>query len=160
DKNVENFASALVLASEETDQETIGRLGFIGQKIKIEKPEIPRSAPSEYIKETSGAGKLSLDFHFRAGSAQLDDKALGDLDCLVELLANPAYQRRPLLIFGFSDSGGDTSGDLALSKYRAKAVAEQLQMRGITPVLVNGYGKELPVASNANDDGREKNRRV
>jgi glucose/mannose transport system substrate-binding protein len=160
DKNVENFANMLVQASEKTGQETIGRLDFIGQKIKMEKPEIPSSAPSQFVKEVRGAGKLSLYFHFRPGGILLDDKALGDLDSLVELLANPTYQQRRLLVFGFSDGAGDVGRNLALSKNRAKAVAEQLQMRGITPSLVNGYGKALPIATNSNQDGREKNRRV
>jgi glucose/mannose transport system substrate-binding protein len=160
DKNVENFANALVQASEKTGQETIGRLDFIGQKIKIEKPEIPSSAPSQFVKEVTGAGKLSLYFHFRPGGVQLDDKALGDLDSLVELLANPTYQQRRILVFGFSDNAGKAGRNLALSKDRAKAVAEQLQMRGITPSLVNGYGKDLPVARNDSQDGREQNRRV
>ncbi|HZC35400.1 MAG TPA: OmpA family protein, partial [Chthoniobacterales bacterium] len=153
-------ANALVQASEKTGQETIGRLDFIGQKIRIEKPEIPTGAPPEFVKEVSGAGKLSLDFHFRPGNAQLDSKSLADLDGLVELLANPTYQQRHLLVLGFSDNGGDASRNLALSKERAKAVAEQLQMRGITPSLVNGYGKDVPIASNKKEDGREKNRRV
>jgi ABC-type glycerol-3-phosphate transport system substrate-binding protein len=91
DKNVENFTNALAQASEKTDQDTIGKLDFIGQKIKMEKPEIPQSAPSQFVKEVSGAGKLRLCFHFRPGVIQLDDKALGDLDSLVELLANPSY---------------------------------------------------------------------
>jgi outer membrane protein OmpA-like peptidoglycan-associated protein len=160
DKNVENFSNALVQASEKTGQETIGRLDFIGQKIKMEKPDIPSSAPSQFVKQTSGAGKLSLNFHFRPGGMLLDDKALSDLDSLVELLANPTYQQRRLLVFGFSDNAGDAGRNLALSKNRAKAVAEQLQMRGITPSLVDGYGKALPIATNRSEDGREKNRRV
>jgi glucose/mannose transport system substrate-binding protein len=160
DKNVENFVNALVQASEQAGQETIGRLDFIGQKINMEKPEIPPGAPLQYVKEVSGAGKLSLDFHFPAGGTQLDSKSLANLDSLVELLANPTYQQRHLLVLGFSDNGGDASRNLALSKDRAKAVAEQLQMRGITPSLVNGYGKDVPVASNNNEGGREKNRRV
>jgi glucose/mannose transport system substrate-binding protein len=160
DKNAENFANALVQASEKTGQETIGRLDFIGEKIKVEKPEIPLTAPSQFVKEVNGAGKLSLCFHFRPGVIELDDKALGDLDSLVELLANPTYQQRRLLVFGFSDNAGDAARNLALSKDRAKAVAEQLQMRGITPSLVAGYGKVLPVAPNNNEDGREQNRRV
>jgi glucose/mannose transport system substrate-binding protein len=160
DKNTENFANALVQATEKTGQETIGRLDFIGQKIKMERPEIPRGAPAQFMKETSGAGKVSLNFHFRPGGTQLDDKSLADLDSLVELLANPTYQQRRLLVFGFSDNAGNAARNLALSKDRAKAVAEQLQIRGITPSLVNGYGKDLPIAPNNNEDGREQNRRV
>jgi phosphate transport system substrate-binding protein len=149
-----------VQASDNTGQETIGRLDFIGQKIKIERTEIPSGAPPEFVKEISGAGKLSLDFHFRAGGTQLDRKSLADLDSLVELLANPAYQQRRVLVLGFSDNSGNASRNRALSMDRAKAVAEQLQMRGITPSLVNGYGKDVPIASNHNEVGREKNRRV
>ena len=160
DKNIENLANALVQASDNTGQETIGRLDFIGQQIKIERTVIPRGAPPEFVKEISGAGKLSLDFHFRHGNTQLDKKSLADLDSLVELLANPAYQQRRVLVLGFSDSAGSASRNRALSMDRAKAVAEQLQMRGITPSLVNGYGNAVPIASNNKEDGREKNRRV
>jgi hypothetical protein len=85
---------------------------------------------------------------------------VADLDSLVELLANPTYQQRRLLVLGFSDNSGSASRNLALSKDRAKAVAEPLQMRGITVSLVSGYGKDVPVASNKEEDGREKNRRV
>src|SRR5260370_3392551 len=160
DKNVENFANALVQASEKTDRETIGRLELIGQTIKMEKPEILPIALSQFVKEVSGAGKLSFCFHFRPGVIQLDDKALGDLDSLVELLANPTYQQRRLLVFGFSDNAGNAGRNLTLSKDRAKAVAEQLLMRGITPSLVNGYGQDFPIAPHNNEDGREQNRRV
>jgi phosphate transport system substrate-binding protein len=33
-------------------------------------------------------------------------------------------------------------------------------MRGVKPSFVNGFGKDLPIASNDTEDGREKNRRV
>jgi hypothetical protein len=59
---------------------------------------------------------------------------VGDLNRLVELLANPKYQQRALLLFGFSDGVGSSRKNIALSKDRAKAVAEQLEMRGINPL--------------------------
>jgi phosphate transport system substrate-binding protein len=135
-------------------------LDFAGQAIKIEDPEIPARAPRLYVKEVSGARKLSLNFRFRAGTSQLDEDASVDLDRLVELLANPMYQQRDLLLFGFSDSAGGARMNMAISKGRAKAVAEQLQIRGIRPSLVHGFGKIMPIASNDTEDGREKNRRV
>jgi outer membrane protein OmpA-like peptidoglycan-associated protein len=160
DKNVENFANALVQAAGKAGPVPVGLLDFTGQAIKLENPVMPRDAPREYVKEISGAGKLSVSFRFRAGASQLDNNASGDLDRLVELLANPMYQQRDLLLFGFSDNAGGSKKNLALSKDRAKAVAEQLEMRGIKPSFVNGFGKELPIASNKTEDGREKNRRV
>jgi outer membrane protein OmpA-like peptidoglycan-associated protein len=160
DKNADKFANALVQAAEKGGPAAMGMLDFAGQTIKIENPDIPPRAPRQYVKEVSGAGKLSLNFRFRAGTAQLDDNASRDLDRLVELLANPTYQHRALLLFGFSDSAGGARKNIALSKDRARAVADQLQMRGIKPSLVNGFGRALPIASNNTEDGREKNRRV
>jgi glucose/mannose transport system substrate-binding protein len=160
DKNAEHFADALMHAAGKIDTAAMGLLSFAGQKIKIENPEIPPRAPREYVKEVSGAGRLSLNFHFLVGTSQLDENASADLDRLVELLADPNYQQRSLLLFGFSDSAGGAKKNIALSKERARAVADQLQMRGIKPSLVNGFGKDLPVASNDSGDGREKNRRV
>jgi outer membrane protein OmpA-like peptidoglycan-associated protein len=65
------------------------------------------------------------------------------------------YQQRDLLLFGFSDNAGGIKKNLALSRSRAKAVAELLQMRSVKPSFVNGFGKELPIASNKAEDGRE-----
>jgi phosphate transport system substrate-binding protein len=135
-------------------------LDFAGQTIKIENPKLSPRAPRQYVKEVTGAGKLSLNFHFRTGTSQLDDNASRDLDRLVEVLANPTYQQRDLLLFGFSDSAGEAKKNVGLSKDRARAVADQLQMRGIKPSFVDGFGKDAPIASNQTEEGREKNRRV
>jgi phosphate transport system substrate-binding protein len=43
---------------------------------------------------------------------------------------------------------------------RAKIVEDQFAQRGLRPAVVRGFGSDLPVASNDNDEGREKNRRV
>jgi phosphate transport system substrate-binding protein len=103
---------------------------------------------------------LNIIFHFRPGNTQLDTKALADMKRLVDLLHNPTYQGRHLLLFGFSDSTGKSKQNLRISKLRAQAVAVQLQGQELVPTLVTGYGKALPIASNETEDGREQNRRV
>jgi len=160
DKNAKNFTDTLVQAAGKVGPAAVGILSFAGQTIKIENPKIPPRAPRRYVKEVSGASRLSLNFHFVAGTSHLDENASGDLDSLVELLANPTYQQRAVLLFGFSDNAGRARKNIALSKDRARVVADQLQMRGIKASFVNGFGKALPVASNDTEDGREKNRRV
>jgi phosphate transport system substrate-binding protein len=90
----------------------------------------------------------------------MDDRALADLRRLVELLQNSAYQGKSLLLFGFSDNYGGTRLNSRISRERARAVAEQLQKRGLIPSLVTGYGKALPIAPNETQEGREQNRRV
>ena len=160
DKNTDKFANALVQAAGKAVPGTGEVLDFAGQAIRMENPQISPRAPRQFVKEISGASKLSLDLRFRAGTSELDSNSVGDLNRLVELLANPKYQQRALLLFGFSDGVGSSRKNIALSKDRAKAVAEQLEMRGINPSFVNGFGKDLPVASNDTEGGREKNRRV
>jgi glucose/mannose transport system substrate-binding protein len=160
DLNVDNFATALVEESKKGGPNTMGRLEFGSQTIALVSPAVPPNAPPGYAEDVNNAFKLNVILHFRPGSAQLDDKALADLERLVDLLHNPTYQGRHILLFGFSDSSGGSRSNLRISKSRAQTVADQLQSRGLTPSLVTGYGKALPIAENENEEGREQNRRV
>ncbi|MBV8142919.1 MAG: extracellular solute-binding protein, partial [Verrucomicrobia bacterium] len=160
DKNVDRFANALVLEAKKTGPNPSGRLEFSSQTIELVNPAVPPDAPAGYADDVRGAAKLNIIFHFRSGSTQLDDRAQADLKRLVDLLHNPAYQGRRVLLFGFSDNFGGNRPNLRISKRRAQAVATQLQSHGLVPSLVTGYGKALPIASNESEDGREQNRRV
>jgi glucose/mannose transport system substrate-binding protein len=160
DKNVENFATALVQEAKKVGPNTMGRLQFSNQTIELVSPEIPTNAPPGYADDARGAAKLNIIFHFRSGSTQMDDRALADLRRLVELLQNSTYQGKTLLLFGFSDNYGGTRLNFRISRERAQAVAEQLQKHGLIPSLVTGYGKALPIAPNETQEGREQNRRV
>lgn len=160
DRNAGNFTDSLMQAAAKTGPAATGMLSFTGKAIKIETPKLPPRAPRRYLKEVSGAGRLNLNFQFPAGTSEFDGNASEDLDRLVELLADPNYQQRSLLLFGFSDDAGGAKKNLALSRDRARTIADQLQMRGIKPSVVKGFGKVMPIASNDTEDGREKNRRV
>jgi glucose/mannose transport system substrate-binding protein len=160
DRNVENFADALVQESNKVGANTAGRLAFSSQTIQLVSPAVPPDAPPGYADDVNGAAKLNIIFHFRPGSTQLDNKAQADLKRLVDLLHNSTYQGRHILLFGFSDNYGGGRTNLRISKQRALAVANQLQGGGLSASLVIGYGKALPIAPNDTQDGREQNRRV
>jgi glucose/mannose transport system substrate-binding protein len=160
DKNVENFSAALVQATKKTSPNATSRIQFSAQTIELESPPVPPDAPRQYVEGVRGAGKLNIILHFRPGSTQLDNKALDDVRRLLDLLRNSAYAGRTLLLFGFSDNYGRNRANLFISRDRARAVAEELQKQGITPALVAGYGKALPIATNETAEGREQNRRV
>jgi phosphate transport system substrate-binding protein len=49
---------------------------------------------------------------------------------------------------------------MQLSLDRARKVNEEFNRRGLKPSVVEGFGPDLPVASNETEEGREKNRRV
>jgi len=141
-------------------QSVVGSSGFISQTVEKTKPELPKEASRTYVKQTSGAFRLNLDFRFNKGVSQLDNKALRDLDRVIQFLAKQGNEGKELVLLGFADNTGTKAGNLTLSKERANAVADKLKARGIKPTLVTGYGQELPVASNETEPGREKNRRV
>ncbi len=65
-------------------------------------------------------------------------------------------------IDGFSDGRGTIEGDLASSKQRAEVVKSALVSRGIPAATISayGYGRQAPVASDADAVGRQRNRRV
>ena len=142
-------------------QEIVEKIGFVGQNVTpTQGTTIPGDAPDRYRQLTTGATRLSLDFRFRTGSSELDNKALADLDRVVTFLTDLHYSGQNILLFGFADSIGPTEVNDALSKTRATAVAQQFEQRGVNASAVVGLGSQLPVASNETAEGREKNRRV
>jgi outer membrane protein OmpA-like peptidoglycan-associated protein len=63
---------------------------------------------------------------------------------------------------GHTDSKGSDKYNLKLSKERAEAVFNYLVSKGIDEKRLThkGYGAKQPIADNATDAGRAKNRRV
>lgn len=65
-------------------------------------------------------------------------------------------------IFGFTDNLGSSAHGDVLSKQRANAVQSVL-VKELGPTVsfdIRGYGEQYPIASNATEEGRKKNRRV
>jgi phosphate transport system substrate-binding protein len=143
-----------------TGQEIVSNAGFIAQNVESIKIAVASTAPPEYQELVKNAERLSLDFRFRKGSKELDNKAQMDLDRVANFLTDAKLSGDNLLLFGFADDGAAARSESELSKERAAAVAEQLKRRGITANVITGFGDFLPVASNATEEGREKNRRV
>ena len=107
------------------------------------------------------SGKLDVyGITFATGQATItpaSDQVLSDV--LAVLTANADWRLR---IEGHTDNVGDKAANLKLSNARAAAVAAWLTGRGIdaTRVSVAGLGDTQPVADNAGEDGRARNRRV
>jgi phosphate transport system substrate-binding protein len=149
-----NFA----LSSE--GQGIVEKIGFVGQNVEPVTSSIPADASPSYRKLAKGAHRLSLNFRFRAGKTELDNKAKDDLDRVVTFLSDQHYSGENVLLFGFADNKGSGAVNCDLSEKRAQAVRDQFILRGVHPAAATGFCSELPVASNDTDDGREKNRRV
>jgi phosphate transport system substrate-binding protein len=141
-------------------QRIVEQSGFVSQNILAAGVAAQQDAPSEYRDLTQGARRLSLNFRFHQGSAQLDSKAMRDLERLLRYMQDET-QTRQVMLFGFSDHNEVLPlHSWELSVNRVDVVADLLLRMGIVPVRVRGYGSALPVAANDSELGRHKNRRV
>jgi len=72
------------------------------------------------------------------------------------------YNKSLVDINGYTDSTGSASYNKALSDRRASSVAQYLSSQGVDSRRLGamGFGSANPIASNATEEGRAKNRRV
>jgi phosphate transport system substrate-binding protein len=115
---------------------------------------------TQYKDSVKSACRLSVDFRFDKGSTELDTRALRDLQRLVTLMGKVENSGKSIVLLGFSDGTGARADNVALSQQRASMVAGQLSARGLHVETTRGLGPEMPVADDATEDGRQRNRRV
>ncbi len=107
-------------------------------------------------------GKVALyGIHFDSGRAELKPESAAQLAEMAALLkAQPALR---VFIVGHTDNQGGLEANLALSQQRADAVVAALaRQHGVDArrMLARGVASLAPLASNAAEAGRAKNRRV
>jgi len=99
--------------------------------------------------------------HFDTAQSQLSPDSKIILDQAISLLArmNESYS---LKVVGYTDAQGSEEINQDLSMQRANTVANYLISKGIdrNRVLIQGLGHENPVATNDEEEGRMRNRRV
>jgi len=97
---------------------------------------------------------------FDVGSYSLKPEFRATLDKVAQSLRQ--YPDSLIDVYGHTDSTGSDAYNQTLSENRARTVANYLQMQGVNPARIRsqGYGETMPVADNATEDGRRKNRRV
>lgn len=141
-------------------QQVVDEVGFIRLTVDEQQVTLPASAPAPYIDATRGGKRLSVTYRFESGSTELDNRALRDLDRLVDFMHQERNRYRSFMLFGFTDNIGDSDLNHRLSLKRAHQVEKALQSRGLSPKMVIGLGETMPIADNSTTAGREKNRRV
>jgi outer membrane protein OmpA-like peptidoglycan-associated protein len=100
------------------------------------------------------------DVLFDLNKADLKPSGLVNVNKLAEFLQQTPD--RKVIIEGYTDSSGSASYNQSLSERRANSVRMALVKMGVGPerIVVQGYGKEYPVADNTSNSGRAQNRRV
>lgn len=139
-------------------QDVAARSGFVDMGVMTSAMECDASCPREYADTVANAERISVDFRFRPGSNEPDSRAARDLDRLVHYMRD--HKHGKLLLLGFADADGNPQLNQRLSLERARSIETELVMRGMQVAVVKGLGSDMPVASNATEAGKQRNRRV
>jgi len=128
---------------------------------QFDTPDDPRVPPSRSNQEEAPPIVLN-GANFQTGLDTFTAEAEGKLQEAKNKIA--PYRNRFLTVEGFTDTvGHGTYDNKGLSERRANRVKQWLIKnadRKDADVIAGGYGEEFPVASNGDEAGRAKNRRV
>ncbi len=98
---------------------------------------------------------------FEANKAVILPQSFGLMDEIAGTIKKFPHIKK-IAIEGHASAEGDAKHNLKLSDDRAKSVMKYLVDKGVEAARLSaqGYGSKKPIADNATEEGREKNRRV
>lgn len=123
--------------------------------------ELQRQLADLQARETARGMVLTLgDVLFDLNEASLKPGGRRAAVRMAEFLSE--HPQRRIRVEGHTDSLGPEQYNEDLSRRRAEAVKQEIVKHGISPARISteGYGERFPVASNDNEAGRLRNRRV
>jgi OmpA-OmpF porin, OOP family len=109
---------------------------------------------------TDKVSSKSYQIQFKSGSYEISPKSISQLN---EIFSSAVVaEGLKIGVYGHTDNVGNPESNKTLSRERAKAVQDYLMGKGISKDQIesDGFGSEQPIADNATDAGRAKNRRV
>lgn len=118
---------------------------------------LPASALKQQL---DSAGKVALQVNFATDKTDILPDSMPQIDQVAQLLKDDLALK--LAVNGHTDNTGDAAHNQALSEGRANAVMAAIVAKGIDAARLSakGFGQNQPVADNATETGKAKNRRV
>jgi len=115
---------------------------------------------NDMLRALNTDGHIALYINFDVNKATIKPESKPVVDQIVEILKTDDALK--ISIEGHTDNSGNADNNKVLSKQRAQAVADALSGQGIDKQRLNivGWGQTKPIADNATEEGRAKNRRV
>jgi len=159
------YIKQAVTAAQAKDDRFVKELyAAVPKEVRVPVPKeefkFPKEAPKEKATQPAIMTK-PVNIYFASGSATLDPNAKQVLDQVA--LTAQTYSNAYLRVEGNTDSTGNAQKNVSLSQMRSRAVVEYLVKRyGLnrSRLIAKGNGPNKPVASNATEAGRAKNRRT
>jgi OOP family OmpA-OmpF porin len=139
-----------------------------GQTLIVKDPEpvvVSARRPAEpvapHVVVKKGRILLTDTINFEADRSVIQADSFTLLDEIVQVV-NAHQELVKIRIEGHTDSTGDPRANLALSKHRATVVRAYLIEHGVDArrLIAEGFGAENPIATNEDEEGRARNRRV
>lgn len=117
---------------------------------------------TKYLESNEAAPKTFVfdNLNYDTASNALTPESKPTIDTLVLILK--AYPNVRGRVVGYTDNQGDPAANKTLSDARAATVKKELSAQGIAADRIEtaGMGEADPIADNATEDGRAKNRRT
>jgi len=115
---------------------------------------------NEMFDTLASQGRIALYILFDTGKAAIKPESQPIVAQVVAMMK--AHPELRIAVEGHTDNVGAPAANQALSGQRAAAVVAALAAQGVAAGRISsaGYGQDKPVADNASEAGRAKNRRV
>lgn len=162
------------MAPEQAVEEMAPAIGTLGEFMAVKLPNgVELNVPEfgierkliAFIEDTSKPIDETTWFtfdrlEFETGSATLMPTSAEQLNNIAEIMR--AYPQVNMKIGGYTDNTGGPEANLSLSQERANTTMSELVVLGVEAARLQaeGYGENFPVADNATEEGRQKNRRI
>jgi outer membrane protein OmpA-like peptidoglycan-associated protein/tetratricopeptide (TPR) repeat protein len=160
----EDASFAFALEKDKAYRLQVEKTGFFFHTDRITLPQNSQQKQLQkkvVLRRLSPGAKVVLEnilFEFNKMDLKAESKL--ELDLLYQLLAQNEFLK--VEVSGHTDNRGTVAVNQRVSEQRAKAVVQHLIGRGIDPKQIRavGYGLTRPIASNATEEGRQRNRRT
>jgi outer membrane protein OmpA-like peptidoglycan-associated protein len=134
--------------------------GTAGKDKYITNVRIAKGAVPLYDRMMSDGKFITYGITFDVGKSTIKPESMGEINRIVKLMTENDDLK--FSVEGHTDATGNAASNQTLSDARSKAVVDKLVETGIAAARLQsaGQGQTSPIADNATDEGRAKNRRV
>ena len=137
---------------------------LIGNKMDKQAQKIEEEIPGAQVERVDDAIVITFDegsgVNFATNKYNINAKSQENLNKLAGVFKE--YPDTNILVVGHTDSTGDDTYNMTLSKNRANSVTNYLTGMGLSSgrFTTNWFGETQPMNDNTTAEGRAKNRRV